>query len=210
MNWLDPNGALRLPQAGAGFKAFALVVGMLMAAPASAQDEDNRGPLFVCGTGADAAEGSLYLSGLQADDGSFSGLRFDILAGDSATYSFPPAGTDPRTAFLFSHSDGPEGYLVTLRFADQGRDYELYALTTPPANPDDDEDMGGSTAGLNIREGGALAEQIACGERPFMFATYIREAASCDADNPLGAAACAEEPPPRTSPLTLEGPAGAN
>ncbi|HWA20394.1 MAG TPA: hypothetical protein VG757_15525 [Devosia sp.] len=206
MNWLDLNGAWRLPQAGAGFKALALLVGMLAAGPALAQDEDNRGPLFVCGTGADAAEGTLYLSGLQADDGSFSGLRFDILSGETASYSFAPA--DPKAAFLFSHSDGPEGYFVTLRFADQGRDYELYSLATPAADPDNDEDLGGYSAGLTVSENGAPVEQIACAERPYMFGSYIRDAVGCDEANPLGTAACAEEPPVRTAPLSLEGLSG--
>lgn len=210
MNWLGLKCALRLPQAGAGFKALALVLGALSASPALAQNEENRGPLFVCGTGADASERSLYLSGLQSDDGTFSDLRFDELVGADTALSYPPAGTDPKTAFLFSHSAGPEGYLVTLRFADQGRDYEIYSLATPPADPDNDEDMGGYSAGLDIRENGALVQQIACAERPTMFATYIRDVVGCDEANPLGAAACVEEPPTRTAPLNLDELGGAN
>lgn len=207
MTWLDLNGARSLPQAGPAFKVLALLIAAALVAPAQAQDEDNRTPLFICGTGADAAEGSLYLSGLQADDGSFTGLRFDILKGDSATYSFAPAG-DSKPAFLFSHSDGPEGYLVSLRFADQGRDYELYSLATPPANPDDEDDVGGSDAGLIVRENGAVVEQIACAERPIMFGSLIQDATSCDTANPLGAAGCAVDPAPRTEPLSLPGLGG--
>lgn len=208
MTWLDLNGARRLPQPSAGFKVFALLAAVVVAVPAQAQDEDNRAPLFVCGTGADAAEGSLYLSGLQAEDGSFSGLRFEIKAGDNVTYSFPPAGADSKTAFLFSHSDGPEGYLVSLRFADQSRDYELYSLATPPTNPDDENDVGGSDAGLLVRENGTVTEQIACAEQPFMFISYIQDATTCDTDNPLGAAGCEAEPPKRTAPLNLPGLVG--
>jgi hypothetical protein len=55
-----------------------------------------------------------------------------------------------------------------------------------------------------------VVEHIGCGERPYVFVTYIHDATSCDEANPLGAAACEVDPPLRTAPLSLEGLDGAD
>jgi hypothetical protein len=200
---------MRLQQGGLGFKAIAVMIALYWAVPASAQEEEMRSPLFICGTGADALEGSLYLSGLESDSGDFTDLRFEQKIGEDVAFSFPPAGTDSKAAFLFAHSDGAEGYLVTLHFAADGKDYELYSLAQPP-DPASEDDLGGSLAGLEVRQDGALVEEIACGERPTMFPSYLLAATSCDAANPWGEAACGEEPATRTEPLTLPGLGGAD
>jgi hypothetical protein len=200
---------MRLQQGGLGFKVVAAMIALTWAVPAFAQDEEMRAPLFICGTGADALEGSLQLSGVETDNGDFVDLRFEQRIGEDVAFAFPPEGTDSKTAFLFAHSDGPDGYLVALHFAADGKTYELYSLAQPP-DPASEDDLGGSVAGLEVRQDAAIVEDISCGERPTLFPSYILAATSCDVANPLGEAACGEEPAMRTEPLTLPGLGGAD
>jgi hypothetical protein len=148
--------------------------------------------------------GSLSLSGTEQDVGTWTDLRFDRLAnGDGhLEYRFDP-GVAFKTAFRFSHSNGPEGYLVSIRWADQGRDYVYYSLAIPP-DPNLGDDTGGTDAGLAISQDGKLVKQVRCIERPYMFISYLRGAMSCDAGTPYEEAACVEPPPVRTVPLDVE------
>ena len=167
-------------------------------------DADRR-TLFVCTTDEVDDVGYLDLNGIPHDDGTWSNLRFERHAdGDGKLiYAFPPGGVDGKTAFLFSHSDGPDGYLVSIRWADEGRDYVYYSLVIPP-DPEVEDDAGGGAAGLAIGKDGKLIERIGCDERPSMFISYVREAMSCDTANPYGEAACGEDPHERAEDLDPE------
>jgi hypothetical protein len=199
-----------MPQTLPAFKALLLPVALFAGLTSSTFAEDeaagpDRVQLYACGTGDDAASGTLQLSGVaRADDNSvFDDLRMERLDADGqAVWSFPPAGTDARTAFLFSHSDGPEGYLVTIRFADSGTGYTLYSLYTPP-DPDDENTVGGAAGGLVSTRDGKLVEDIECGESPYEFIEYMRRSMSCDTASPYGPAACAEYEAKRTAPLDI-------
>ena len=166
-------------------------------------EEPPRATLFSCGTDPEGDRTFLNLSGIELDYDSFTDLRFEQRADDETiVYSFPPAGIDTKTAFLFSHSDGPEGYLVSIRWVDAGTDYVYYSLNIPP-NPDEADDMGGADAGLAISRGGQLVDSISCVERPYMFIGYMRDAMSCDMQNPYGEGACGEDPVMRNVPLEV-------
>jgi len=202
---------VRLPQTSAAFKAtlIALVLlSPLAAGPALAEDEAeaaDRPTLFSCGTDPVNDSSFLDLSGVELDFDSFADLRFEQRAenGDKIVYSFPPAGTDSKTAFLFSHSTGPEGYLVSIRWVDGDNDYVYYSLDIPP-DPGVADDAGGGAAGLAISRKGELVERISCAERPYMFISYMRHAMSCDVGNPYGEGACGESTWLREQPLDTD------
>lgn len=202
---------MTLPQSAAAFKT--MLLGLLLVygqggSPALAQDaapeDDPHLTLFSCATDGEADMGFLSLSGVEHGTAAWTDLRFDRLAnGDgSPVYRFDP-GADYKTAFLFSHSDGPEGYLVSIRWTDQETDYVYYSLDIPP-DPNLGDDLGGGEAGLTVSKDGALVERVACTERPYMFIGYMRDAMSCDVDNPYGEVACGEATPVRPVPLDVE------
>jgi hypothetical protein len=193
------------------FKTAAFAVSLVFASflgsnVASAADEerDSAQPLFVCGTDPEADKGFLELSGTESDFAVWENLRFERTADltGELVYSYPPPGGNYKPAFLFSHSDGAEGYLVSIHWIDGGMNYVYYSLDIPPDPAGDD--MGGGEAALVVSRGGALVERIACAERPYMFISYMRAAMSCDETNPYGAAACAESSFERSTPLDLE------
>lgn len=188
---------MTLPQrlgAGKAILLSLLVVSFGASTPAYAQDDDGHQTLFSCGTDPVNDRGWLDLSGIPQDDGSWTDLRFERTGNDSGerVYSFPAAGVDSRTAFLFSHSNGPSGYLVTIRWVDGDANYVYYSLDIPP-DPEVEDDMGGGYAGLAVSKAGELVERVDCAERPYMFIGYMREAMSCDLANPYGEAACADD-----------------
>ncbi len=193
----------RLPQRPAVFKAL-LAGALLFASPLPARADDGaRSPLFLCGTGEDAQAGQLSLSGVPAESGTFTQLRFERRSGDAVVESFPPDGAGPvdaKTTFLFAHSDGPEGYLVTVRFKVGDEDYELYSLDPPPGDTDD-TDTTGAAAGLGISRNGQAVETIACGEAPTLFVSDLKAATGCDTANPMGNAGCDDDPPVRNADL---------
>jgi len=197
---------MTVPQRATASKAILLLLLPVFSAPAlPAQAEDDRQTLFTCTTDEIADAGYLDLNGIPADNDSWVDLRFERHAdGDGRlVYSFPPAGIDPKTAFLFSHSNGPEGYLVSIRWVDQGTNYAYYSLAIPP-DPAVVDDMGGGAAGLAISRAGQLVERVGCDERPYMFISYLRDAMSCDLANPYGEAACRDDPVERTEAIDIE------
>ena len=183
------------------------MIGMLAWTPVSGvlgeDEEPLRSTLFSCGTDPEADRTFLDLSGVELDYNSFADLRFEQRANDdTVVYSFPSAGIDSKTAFLFSHSDGQEGYLVSVRWVDDGTDYVYYSLNIPP-DPEEEDDMGGADAGLTVSRDGKRVDSISCIERPYMFISYMRDAMSCDTQNPYGEGACGENPVMRSEALDV-------
>lgn len=197
---------MTLPQRSIASKAILLLLLPVFSALAlPAQAEDDRQTLFSCTTDETDDVGYLDLNGIPEDFDRWTDLRFERHAdGDGQlVYWFPPAGADPKTSFLFSHSDGPEGYLVSIRWVDQGINYVYYSLAIPPDLTVED-DMGGGFAGLAISRDGMLVERIGCDERPYMFISYMREAMSCDIANPYGEAACRDDPHERPEAIDID------
>jgi hypothetical protein len=195
-----------LPQRSVASKAILLLLLPVFSALAlPAQAEDDRQTLFSCTTDEVDDVGYLDLNGIPEDFDRWTDLRFERHAdGDGhLVYSFPPTGTDPKTSFLFSHSDGPQGYLVSIRWVDQGTNYVYYSLAIPP-DPTVEDDMGGGSAGLAISRDGKPVERIGCDEWPYMFISYMREAMSCDLANPYGEAACRDDPYERPEAIDID------
>ena len=197
---------MTLPQRYAASKAI-LTVHMLaaLAQPVAAQDdrgEEGRQPLFSCTTDAVDELGFLNLSAIPSNFDGWTSPKFERTENGTGklAYSFPPTGVAPETAFLFSHSDGPEGYLVSVRWVDDDASYVYYSLAIPP-DPAVEGDMGGGAAGLVISRDGTLVEGVDCVERPYMFISYLQSVMSCDLANPYGEAACHEEAYERSEPL---------
>jgi len=186
-----------LPQSRFAFKSMMASMFLLPAffvAPAMAEDapEDEHLTLFSCTTDAVDDAGFLSLEGVEVTFDTWKDLRFRRTAnGDGhELYRFEPK--DYKTAFLFSNSDGPEGYLVSIRWVDQGTNYVYYSLYIPP-DPKVEDDMGGGEAGLVVSKDGKLIDRADCNERPYMFISYMQNAMSCDTDNPFGEAACSSD-----------------
>lgn len=203
---------MTLPQRSPAIKAVlsVLLLSVLSAAPAAARDghpgeDEGRQTLFSCTTDEVDDAGFLNLSGVPQDDGIWVDLQFDRTAdGDGhLLYSFPPEGVDDKTAFLFSHSNGPGGYLVSIRWVDKGVNYVYYSLDIPP-DPAVEDDAGGGMAGFAISQDGKLIERADCDERPYMFISYMREAMSCDLANPYGEAACQDDTYDRTEEIDTD------
>jgi hypothetical protein len=196
-----------LPQTPAAIKAILAIATLVLATAATpaARAEEQRQTLFSCGTDSAEDDGFLDLSGTPDDPDTWVGLRFERTANGNGEliYSFPPQGTDYRTSFRFSHSNGPEGYLVSVRWHDRDLSYVYYSLDIPP-DPGIEDDVGGGDAGLVISKDGTLVERISCVERPYMFISYMRDAMSCDEANPYGPAACSEDGAERTVPLDVD------
>jgi hypothetical protein len=200
-----------LPQRSTAIKAVLLPLVLVFAgfaAPVLADEHDGedegRQTLFSCGTDEVDDAGFLNLSGIPADDGIWVDLQFEQTAnGDGhPVYSFLP-GDSYKTAFLFSHSDGPGGYLVSIRWVDAGLNYVYYSLAIP-LDPADENDAGGGAAGLVISKDGKLVARVACAERPYMFISYMREAMSCDLANPYGEPACQDGAYDRAEALDVD------
>jgi hypothetical protein len=98
-----------MTQTLSAFKALLLAVVLLSTwADVTLADEgaaaSDRVPLYACGTGDDAASGSLQLTGVAraADNSVLEGFRFERLAADGQPgWSFPPPGVAATTALLF-------------------------------------------------------------------------------------------------------------
>jgi hypothetical protein len=198
---------VRLPQRPAVIKVIVVLLAGILPALAlgGAAHAASRQALFSCGTDGTEDRGFLELGGIPEDSGNWVDLRFDRRAdGDGhLVYSFPRGGVDSRTAFLFSHSDGPEGYLVSVRWRDEGYDYVIYSLAIRP-DPSDENDMGGGDAGLVISSHGRLIDRVPCSERPSMLIASMRGTMACDDASLYGEEACAADPVQRTEPLDLE------
>jgi hypothetical protein len=193
---------VRLPQLPLAFKATIPLFLLLFALSASAlAQEEGRLPLFGCPTGDDGDQGWLQLDGVVLESGIYSDLRFERNHGGVLKLSFPPPGVDGKTAFLFSHSEGPEGYLVTLRWVQAGTDYELYSLYSPPR---EEGDAGGGPAGLGVSQDGRRVADVPCNGAPYMFIEHMRQATSCDTANPYRLDACTRNAPKRAAPLDVD------
>jgi hypothetical protein len=194
--------AVRLPQLPLADKATIPLFLLLsvFSTPAVSQEE-GRLPLFNCYIGDEADQGWLQLDGVLLESGIYSDVRFERNHGGVLELSFPPPSVEGKTAFLFSHSEGPEGYLVTLRWRQMGTDYELYSLYSPPR---EEGDAGGGPAGLGVSKDGKRIVDVPCNGGPYMFIEYMREATSCDAANPYGLDACGRDAPRRAVPLDVD------
>ena len=151
-------------------------------------DEPMRESLYVCGVGPTANEGILKLTGVADETGDYGALQFRAEAPGEKPILFPAVPGPGKGNFFFSNTDGPGGYLVSIRFTQGDVKYRLYSLSIPPG-PEDHGIYGGG-GGLVITEADGSQRKIGCGERAYEFIVYLRKAMSCDTDPRYSAAFC--------------------
>jgi hypothetical protein len=162
----------------------ALMLSVILMSSATAAEQER---LFLCSVGQSASD-YISLDAALNDDGSWGGLRFALeLTGAVVATVIEPAGADPRI-FFFSNSEGPEGYLAQVRFADEDRSY-LLSMLNVPADPKQDADLGGRHGVLTVTEASGSSYDLPCGEIEEKIG-YMSQAMACDMSNPNGLAGC--------------------
>lgn len=171
-----------------GLLTVAAIAG-LMAASCVARGADTQ-QIFVCGSGEDGTSAAtlLELRAVPGDDGGWTRPAFYGYWPDHAPIIYPAVADSNGGRFLFANSNGPDGYVVTVRFWIGEEQFRLYSVYTAPQAGDDD--IGGGVAGLEILSPDGAIRRIGCDERPQMFISSLRAAMDCDFGTALGAAAC--------------------
>jgi hypothetical protein len=178
----------------------ALLSFALMTATPALACQDGAISLYSCSVGEHYDEGSIEFCDLTGGGADTDRLQFELVFGGKQ-FRYPTDASQSRQQFFFSHSNGPGGYLVNMRFADGDTKYRVYSLDIPP-DPADENDAGGGAAGVVITQADGSAEVISCGDRPYEFITYLQRSMSCDLTNPMGEAGCDEDhTAERTEPL---------
>jgi len=151
-----------------------------------------RVQLYVCGVRPTAEEGILELTAAMDESGRYSLLQFTAKTTGEATITFPAIPGPRKGNFFFSNTNGPDGYLVSIRFKEGDKGYRLYSVSNP-ANPNDESDAGGGYGGLVITEANGTDRKISCGEAVYEFVSAMRDAMSCDVDVRYGSSFCDSE-----------------
>ena len=169
MIWMSAIAAMLLP---------------LFSAPSFAEEPFR---LFECSLG-DAYSETISLYAQQHGDGIWSGLQLLVEKDGIIRILVRDTPGSATSRFLFSNSDGPEGYYVQVRFSDGPRNYLLHMLDIPP-DPTSEGDMGGRWAGLRVTQTNGASYELPCGETD-EYIGYMEEAMTCDMLNRYGAAGC--------------------
>jgi hypothetical protein len=177
------------------------VVLALVAAPPALGCESQAQALFSCGT-SDVEQSSIALC---SDGDAFldpvRSAQLTYMTSGRVVLAAPPDPAMAPHSFAFAHSNGSEGYLVTLQFKEGDDTYYLYSLAIPPSG--EEGDMGGAEAGLGrLLPDGGVERVVTCAERPFIYISSLRETFLCD-DAVLGPAACSEHGAERIAPLPM-------
>lgn len=115
--------------------------------------------------------------------GGYQSLQYRYGTADKAELVFPENRSDGRSAMAFAHAFDRDTYVWSLRFSNGGYTYRIFGK--------------GDDAGVEVRKKKKVLAQVMCGERPYGRPGDLRHAASCDMNNPFGAAGCSETPPAR-------------
>ena len=159
-------------------------------------DEDSepiRESLFVCGVGP-IEENYMAITGVNDENAHIhTDLQFHAEIPGEAPITFPEHPEPGEGNFFFSNTDGPDGYLVSIRFSQGATKYRLYSLNVPP---DDPSELPGGGAGLVITQADGTSQKISCSEGPYEFIVYMRRAMTCDVDPRYDASFCDPYDPP--------------
>ncbi len=187
-----------------------LAVALLLAATSLtlAQEDDtenidtNPVLLLACGTGEDALQGMLTMAADQYEDGSVTNLHFHETHFGVEAALWPGYGNVPEPAFLFSNSDGPDGYFWDFTSLHGTDIWHLFYVSVAATEPDEADS---SVAGLAVVDAaGKLTRKVLCGESPTAYFSDLEPLVGCDQTNPLGSAACSMDNPPRRDKPLLE------
>jgi hypothetical protein len=158
----------------------------LLIAPAYACDPGKgEAPLFTCETRTPGEV--ISICAVEAQDGTWSKVQYRFGPAEKPSFIYPADGLEGAKTMFFSHVKKSGAYIVTVRFVSEGITYRLYSKAV--------SEMEGEAGVIVENTSRPSMNKISCGERPYMFAGYLRDALACDLENPLGAKACEENPP---------------
>jgi hypothetical protein len=146
-------------------------------------------PLFICET--NRKDKFIAICAVEEEVGKrWSAVQYRFGLEDRAELVYPAQARDGTSKLFFSHIEEGTIYHVTIRFASGGFTYRIESTGDSASDP-----VGNGAAGVTVTDAaGKKVANIACIERPTMFASYLQRALACDAENPYGKAACGDNP----------------
>jgi hypothetical protein len=176
-----------------------LLIAAVSTAPALACESEAQA-LFICTTDLEDKGFIEFCSDADAILDPIGAAQLFLGNADGTVTGLPANGPAAPDRFAFSHSNGTDGYLVTVRFSDGADTYHLYSLAVPPSG--EEGDMGGGEAGIGrLMSDGAVEPLATCAERPEIFISAMRAGFARDTASALGPAACSETGADRVTPL---------
>jgi hypothetical protein len=145
--------------------------------------------LFICET--NRKDKYLAICAVEEEVGKrWSAVQYRFGPEDRAELVYPEDASQGASKILFSHVTEGTVYKVSIRFQSGGFTYRVESLGDSASDP-----VGDGAAGVTVTDAsGKKVAQIACIERPTMFAPYLQRALACDLENPYGKAACGDRP----------------
>jgi hypothetical protein len=121
----------------------------------------------------------------------WSAVQYRFGPEDGAEMVYPADARQGASRPFFSHAHEGSYYVVRIRFVSGGFTYLIDSYGNEKSDP-----IGDGAAGVLVTDAnGKTVAEIACAERPTMYAAYLRLALACDTANPAGKAGCTEPAP---------------
>jgi hypothetical protein len=155
---------------------------LLVASSTAFAADDCPDPLFTCETNRAGKYAQICATELKPGE-QWAGIQYRFGAeGAKPDLAYPADAAQGAQRLFFSHTAVGKDYRVEVRFVSGPYTYRVYSY---------------SAQGAGVLVTGAdkkVVSHARCIERPHMFPSYLRRALACDAENPHGAAACADKP----------------
>jgi hypothetical protein len=160
-----------------------LIAALLPAAGLAAHAADDcPDPLFTCETNRGGKYAQICATELKVGE-QWSNIHYRFGSeGAKPDLLYPADAAQGAQRLFFSHTTAGNDYRVEVRFVSGGYTYRVYSYSAQGAGV------------LVLGPDRKAVSHARCIERPHMFPAYLRRALACDADNPHGAAACADKP----------------
>ncbi len=151
-------------------------------------DPDEQ-PLFICET--NRKDKYVAICATEVEVGKrWSAIQYRYGPEDRAELVYPKDAREGASKMFFSHVSKGTMYLVSVRFKSGGYTYQIESGGDSASDP-----IGNGAAGVTVKDAnGKTVADIACIERPTLFAPYLQMALACDLENPHGKAACGKNP----------------
>jgi hypothetical protein len=151
--------------------------------------EPEEEPLFICET--NRKDKYLAICAVEEEVGKrWSAVQYRFGLEDRAELVYPEDASQGASKMFFSHVEEGTIYRVSIRFRSGGFTYRVESSGDSASDP-----VGDGAAGVTVTDtSGKKIAQIACIERPTLFAPYLQRALACDLENPHGKAACGDRP----------------
>jgi len=168
--------------------AIVLTVGLIASslhASAAPQEDDRSYPMFSCET--DRPGKFIQIRGVEQEHNQpWTDIQYTFGRDHHAPEMvYPLDASKGAKSLFFSHEYRDHGadYYVSIRFSTGGYTYRVFCHT------------GKGGAGVTVSDSrGKEISTIPCIERPTIYAAYLQRTLACDLKNPVGKAACGENP----------------